>query len=112
MQVLGKRAAALAVGLPLGAVITPLGEAGAPPPPVLHRPAVTCSACGAMLNLYSKVLSVSPLPPPPLLPCSLAPLQQASAGTLSGESPSRCARWVDEGLRRLLEKSKPWACCP
>ena len=54
-QVLSKRLAAAATGVPLGALVTPLPR-GAPPPPLVRRPPVTCAACGAVLNPYCKVL--------------------------------------------------------
>lgn len=54
-QVLGRPAAAAAVGVPLGALITPLPPADVASIPVVQRQPVTCSVCGSFLNMYSYV---------------------------------------------------------
>lgn len=46
-------AAAAAVGIPLGALITPLPLPDMAPVHLAQRPPVTCSSCGAFLNMYS-----------------------------------------------------------
>lgn len=54
MQVLSKNLAAAAVGIPLGALVTPLPP-DAPPIPRVDRPPIICAACGGFLNPYNKV---------------------------------------------------------
>ena len=53
------------MGVPLGALVTPLpqaGDSGFTAPPRVRRPPVTCNACGAFLNLYCRVSSTRSLP--------------------------------------------------
>lgn len=52
-QVLSRRLAAAAVGIPLGALVTPLPP-GRPDVPRADRPPVICASCGGFLNPYCK----------------------------------------------------------
>lgn len=63
-QVLNERHVAQNMGIPVGAVITPVPYLERPPPRVPRRP-ICCTHCGAAANLYCKVRSYSypnPLP--------------------------------------------------
>ncbi|KAK9807565.1 hypothetical protein WJX72_002839 [[Myrmecia] bisecta] len=51
--VLNERHASSSLGIPLGALVTPLPEGASPP--LLRRPPVCCSQCGAAINAYSAV---------------------------------------------------------
>lgn len=53
LQVLSRKLAAAAVGIPLGALVTPLPPDG-PAIPHADRPPVICAACGGFLNPYCK----------------------------------------------------------
>ena len=53
LQVLSRKLVAAAVGIPLGALVTPLPPDG-PAIPHADRPPVICAACGGFLNPYCK----------------------------------------------------------